>query len=61
MRFDGGIRQVATPLIPEGLAPLQEHCHTIQFSERLTDEPLELRRPQGSGGAQEPRILIGEQ
>lgn len=40
MRFDGGIRQVTTPLIPEDLAPLPEHCHTIQFSERLTDDEM---------------------
>ncbi len=40
MRFDGGIRQVATPLIAEDLTPLAEHCHTVQFASRLTDDEM---------------------
>jgi len=40
VRFDGGIRQVATPLIPEDFTPLAEHCHTVQFASRLTDAEM---------------------
>jgi len=39
-RFGGQIRQVTTPLIADDLAPLPDYCHTVQFSERLTDDEM---------------------
>jgi hypothetical protein len=42
LRFDGGIRQVAPPLGPADLLPLQPNCTAVQFTSRLSDDDMRL-------------------
>lgn len=41
-RFDGGIRQVAPPLGPQDLTPLEPQCTMVQFASRLSDDDMRL-------------------
>jgi hypothetical protein len=42
LRFDGVVRQVAPPLLPADLLPLQPDCTTVQFTSRLSDDDMRL-------------------